>query len=96
MWTPDHRRAADRRGLRYPSNLTDGGDVLRNFPSSDAPGSGSPPFRLPPPLPRPGSRCRHELSPRLGVRFGSELRCDLLPPSAMVFEIFMKPFFNQG
>jgi hypothetical protein len=22
MWTPDHRRAADR-GLRYPSDLTD-------------------------------------------------------------------------
>jgi len=24
MWKPDHRRAADRRGLRYPSDLTDG------------------------------------------------------------------------
>ena len=23
MWTADHRRAADRRGLRYPSDLTD-------------------------------------------------------------------------
>ena len=23
MWTPDHRRAADRSGLRYPSDLTD-------------------------------------------------------------------------
>jgi transposase len=23
MWTPDHRRAADRRGLRYASDLTD-------------------------------------------------------------------------
>jgi transposase len=23
MWTPEHRRVADRRGLRYPSNLTD-------------------------------------------------------------------------
>lgn len=23
MWTPDHRRAADRRGLRYPSDLSD-------------------------------------------------------------------------
>jgi len=23
MWKPDHRRAPDRRGLRYPSNLTD-------------------------------------------------------------------------
>ena len=23
MWTPDHRCAADRRGLRYPSDLTD-------------------------------------------------------------------------
>jgi transposase len=23
MWTEDHRRAADRRGLRYPSDLTD-------------------------------------------------------------------------
>jgi transposase len=23
MWTPDHRRAAERRGLRYPSDLTD-------------------------------------------------------------------------
>jgi len=23
MWTPDHRRVADRRGLRYPSDLTD-------------------------------------------------------------------------
>ena len=24
MWKPEHRRAADRRGLRYPSDLTDG------------------------------------------------------------------------
>lgn len=24
MWTPEHRRPADRRGLRYPSDLTDG------------------------------------------------------------------------
>ena len=23
MWTDEHRRAADRRGLRYPSDLTD-------------------------------------------------------------------------
>ena len=23
MWTPEHRRAAERSGLRYPSNLTD-------------------------------------------------------------------------
>ena len=23
MWTPEHRRAADRNGLRYPSDLTD-------------------------------------------------------------------------
>jgi hypothetical protein len=23
MWKPEHRRAAERRGLRYPSNLTD-------------------------------------------------------------------------
>ena len=23
MWTPEHRRAADRGGLRYPSDLTD-------------------------------------------------------------------------
>jgi hypothetical protein len=23
MWTPEHRRAADRHGLRYPSDLTD-------------------------------------------------------------------------
>ena len=23
MWTPDHRRAANRSGLRYPSDLTD-------------------------------------------------------------------------
>jgi len=23
MWTPEHRRAADRRGLRYPSDLSD-------------------------------------------------------------------------
>ncbi len=23
MWTPDHRRAADQRGLRHPSDLTD-------------------------------------------------------------------------
>ena len=23
MWTPEHRLAADRRGLRYPSDLTD-------------------------------------------------------------------------
>src|SRR5208282_5992219 len=22
MWTPEHRRAADRRGLRYPSDLS--------------------------------------------------------------------------
>src|SRR4051812_23118979 len=24
MWTPEHRRAADRHGLRYPSDLRDG------------------------------------------------------------------------
>ncbi len=24
MWKPEHRRAADRRGLRYDSDLTDG------------------------------------------------------------------------
>ena len=24
MWTPEHRRAADRHGQRYPSDLTDG------------------------------------------------------------------------
>ena len=23
MWTPEHRRAADRHGLRYPSDLSD-------------------------------------------------------------------------
>ncbi len=23
MWTAEHRRAAERRGLRYPSDLTD-------------------------------------------------------------------------
>ena len=23
MWKPEHRRAADRRGLRYPSDLSD-------------------------------------------------------------------------
>ena len=23
MWKPEHRRAADRGGLRYPSDLTD-------------------------------------------------------------------------
>ena len=23
MWTPEHRQAAARRGLRYPSDLTD-------------------------------------------------------------------------
>ncbi len=23
MWKPEHRAAADRRGLRYPSDLTD-------------------------------------------------------------------------
>jgi hypothetical protein len=23
MWTPEHRLAADRSGLRYPSDLTD-------------------------------------------------------------------------
>ena len=23
MWKPEHRRAADRRGLRHPSDLTD-------------------------------------------------------------------------
>ena len=28
MWKPDHRRAADRRGLRYPSDLTDAEWVL--------------------------------------------------------------------
>lgn len=28
MWTPEHRRAADRRGLRYPSDLTDAEWVL--------------------------------------------------------------------
>ena len=24
MWTPEHRRAVDRHGLRYPSDLSDG------------------------------------------------------------------------
>jgi hypothetical protein len=24
MWKPEHRQAADRSGLRYPSDLTDG------------------------------------------------------------------------
>src|ERR1700712_703925 len=28
MWTEEHRRAADRRGLRYPSDLTDAEWVL--------------------------------------------------------------------
>jgi transposase len=28
MWTADHRRAADRKGLRYPSDLTDAEWVL--------------------------------------------------------------------
>ena len=28
MWTPEHRRAADRCGLRYPSDLTDAEWVL--------------------------------------------------------------------
>jgi transposase len=28
MWKPEHRRAADRRGLRYPSDMTDGEWVL--------------------------------------------------------------------
>jgi hypothetical protein len=23
MWTPEHRRAAERSGLRYPGDLTD-------------------------------------------------------------------------
>ena len=23
MWTPEHRRTANRNGLRYPSDLTD-------------------------------------------------------------------------
>jgi hypothetical protein len=23
MWTPEHRRAADRHGLRYPSDLSE-------------------------------------------------------------------------
>ncbi|MDB5770384.1 MAG: hypothetical protein JWM42_758 [Burkholderia sp.] len=27
-WTAEHRRAADRRGLRYPSDLTDGERTL--------------------------------------------------------------------
>src|SRR5437660_9249124 len=28
MWTPEHRRAADRHGLRYPSDLSDDGWAL--------------------------------------------------------------------
>jgi hypothetical protein len=28
MWKPEHRRAADRRGLRYPSDLTEAEWVL--------------------------------------------------------------------
>ena len=28
MWKPEHRRAADRRGLRYPSDLSDAEWVL--------------------------------------------------------------------
>jgi hypothetical protein len=28
MWTPEHRRSANRTGLRYPSDLTDDGWVI--------------------------------------------------------------------
>src|SRR5205814_2342071 len=28
MWKPEHRRAADRHGLRYPSDLSDCGSIL--------------------------------------------------------------------
>ena len=28
MWKPEHRLAADRRGLRYPSDMTDGESAL--------------------------------------------------------------------
>ena len=28
MWKPEHRRAADRRGLRYDSDLTDGDTLI--------------------------------------------------------------------
>ena len=32
MWTEEHRRAADRRGLRYPSDLTDAEcDLVKPF-----------------------------------------------------------------
>ena len=94
--TPDHRRAADRRGLRYPSDLTDGGTsyVISRQATHRA-------------AARRRSVCHHHCRgrgrgagtssrPGWGCGFGSELRCDLLPPSAMVLEIFMKPFFNQG
>ena len=31
MWKPEHRRAADRRGLRYPSDMTDAEWALVEF-----------------------------------------------------------------
>ena len=30
MWKPEHRLAADRRGLRYPSDLTDAEWTIRS------------------------------------------------------------------
>ncbi len=39
MWTPEHRRAADRRGLRYPSDLADADlDGLDDENKPEAPG----------------------------------------------------------
>ena len=35
MWTPDHRRAADRRGLRYPSDLTRMGHCCADDPAGE-------------------------------------------------------------
>ena len=34
MWKPEHRRAAERRGLRYPSDMTDDEGLLLTYSPS--------------------------------------------------------------
>ena len=54
MWKPEHRRAADRRGLRYPSDLSDAEWALVDFAHQPT----QPMFN--PPSNTPGFKLRHD------------------------------------
>ena len=46
MWKPEHRRAADRTGLRYPSDLSDGEWLIVEPMIPDATMAGTVPASL--------------------------------------------------